>query len=165
MSLSKEQILLEYAKCVKDTPYALKTYLQTYDNTQSKYVPLELFNDQVTFTADTLNAGIGASIEWFVGPVGIETSQGTGSVFGPLTLLNGDNVYAVLTATNVCQVTPAPSNSIPFVVDSNTPSVGVNSDLIEQFCNFLFMYCIMCHFFLSKLFFLLIKNKNQLAFF
>jgi hypothetical protein len=52
MSLSKEQILLEYAKCVKDTPYALKTYLQTYDNTQSKYVPLELFNDQVTLVHD-----------------------------------------------------------------------------------------------------------------
>jgi len=52
MSLSKEQVLLEYAKCVRDTPYALKTYLQTYDNTQSKYVPLELFNDQVTLVKD-----------------------------------------------------------------------------------------------------------------
>ena len=52
MALSKEQALLEYAKCVKDTPYALKTYLQTYDNTQSKYVPLELFNDQVTLVKD-----------------------------------------------------------------------------------------------------------------
>jgi hypothetical protein len=52
MSLSKEQILLEYAKCINDTPYALKTYLQTYDNTQSKYVPLELFNDQVTLVKD-----------------------------------------------------------------------------------------------------------------
>ena len=52
MSLSKEQILLEYAKCIRDTPYALKTYLQTYDNTQSQYVPLELFNDQVTLVND-----------------------------------------------------------------------------------------------------------------
>jgi hypothetical protein len=52
MSLSKEQILLEYAKCAHDTPYALRTYLQTYDNTQSKYVPLELFNDQVTLVKD-----------------------------------------------------------------------------------------------------------------
>jgi hypothetical protein len=52
MSLSKEQILLEYAKCINDTPYALKTYLQTYDNTQSKYVPLVLFNDQVTLVND-----------------------------------------------------------------------------------------------------------------
>ena len=52
MSLSKEQILLEYAKCINDTPYALKTYLQTYDNTQSQYVPLELFNDQVTLVND-----------------------------------------------------------------------------------------------------------------
>jgi hypothetical protein len=50
--LSREQALLEYAKCVNDTPYALKTYLQTYDNTQSKYVPLELFNDQVTLVKD-----------------------------------------------------------------------------------------------------------------
>jgi hypothetical protein len=52
MSLSREQALLEYAKCVNNTPYALKTYLQTYDNTQSKYVPLELFNDQVTLVRD-----------------------------------------------------------------------------------------------------------------
>lgn len=52
MSLSKEQILLEYAKCINDTPYALKTYLQTYDNTQSKFVPLELFNDQITLVKD-----------------------------------------------------------------------------------------------------------------
>ena len=46
MALTREKVLLEYAKIVKDTPYALKTYLQTYDNTQSKYVPLELFPDQ-----------------------------------------------------------------------------------------------------------------------
>lgn len=46
MALSKEQVFLEYAKCVKDTTYALKTYLQTYDNTQSQYVPLDLFDDQ-----------------------------------------------------------------------------------------------------------------------
>ena len=37
---------------MKSTPYALKTYLQTYDNTQSQYVPLELFNDQVTLVND-----------------------------------------------------------------------------------------------------------------
>jgi hypothetical protein len=46
MGLSREQVLVEYAKIVKDTSYALKTYLQTYDNTQSRYVPLELFPDQ-----------------------------------------------------------------------------------------------------------------------
>lgn len=52
MGLSREQALLEYAKCVKDTPYALKTYLQTYDNTQSQYVPLELFPDQISLIND-----------------------------------------------------------------------------------------------------------------
>ena len=52
MSLTKEQALLEYAKCMRSTPYALKTYLQTYDNTQSKYVPLELFPDQVRLIED-----------------------------------------------------------------------------------------------------------------
>jgi hypothetical protein len=52
MGLTREQALLEYARCVKDTPYALKTYLQTYDNTQSKYVPLELFPDQVSLIND-----------------------------------------------------------------------------------------------------------------
>ena len=52
MALSKEQAILEYAKCVKNTPYALRTYLQTYDNTQLKYVPLELFPDQVRLIDD-----------------------------------------------------------------------------------------------------------------
>ena len=52
MGISREQALLEYAKCIKDTPYALKTYLQTYDNTQSQYVPLELFSDQKTLIND-----------------------------------------------------------------------------------------------------------------
>ncbi len=52
MSLSKEQLMLEYVKCMKDTPYALKTYLQTYDNTVSQYVPLQLFPDQITLLND-----------------------------------------------------------------------------------------------------------------
>ncbi len=37
---------------MKSTAYALKTYLQTYDNTVSKYVPLELFQDQVQLVED-----------------------------------------------------------------------------------------------------------------
>ena len=52
MALTKEKVLLEYARCVKDTSYALRTYLQTYDNTQSKYVPLGLFPDQETLIKD-----------------------------------------------------------------------------------------------------------------
>ena len=52
MSLTKEQILLEYVKCMRDTSYALRTYLQTYDNTVSKFVPLELFPDQITLLQD-----------------------------------------------------------------------------------------------------------------
>ena len=55
MSLTKEQIMLEYVKCMKDTPYALRTYLQTYDNTVSRYVPLELFPDQVSLLDDYEN--------------------------------------------------------------------------------------------------------------
>jgi len=55
MSFTKEQLILEYTKCVKNTPYALKTYLQTYDNTVSQYVPLELFPDQVTLLEDYEN--------------------------------------------------------------------------------------------------------------
>ena len=52
MSLTKEQVMLEYVKCMRDTPYALRTYLQTYDNTVSKYVPLGLFPDQVSLLED-----------------------------------------------------------------------------------------------------------------
>ncbi len=37
---------------MKDTPYALRTYLQTYDNTVSRYVPLDLFPDQISLIND-----------------------------------------------------------------------------------------------------------------
>lgn len=52
MAVTKEQILNEYVRCMNDTPYALKTYLQTYDNTVSQYVPLELFEDQLALLND-----------------------------------------------------------------------------------------------------------------
>ncbi len=53
--MTKEQVMIEYVRCMKDTPYALKTYLQTYDNTVSKYVPLELFPDQISLLDDYEN--------------------------------------------------------------------------------------------------------------
>ena len=49
---NKLEQLKEYAKIIKDAPYALKTYLTTYDNTQKKYVPLELFPDQIQLIQD-----------------------------------------------------------------------------------------------------------------
>jgi hypothetical protein len=52
MSLTKEQVLIEYVKCARDVEYALRTYLETYDNTVKKYVPLELFPDQVALLND-----------------------------------------------------------------------------------------------------------------
>jgi hypothetical protein len=54
-NLTKEQVLIEYVKCQKDNQYALKSYLQTYDNTVSKYVPLELFPDQISLLDDYEN--------------------------------------------------------------------------------------------------------------
>lgn len=53
--MTKEQILVEAARCMNSTPYALKTYLQTYDNTSSKFVPLELFPDQESYVEDLEN--------------------------------------------------------------------------------------------------------------
>ena len=64
MSLSKEQIVLEYVKCMRDTPYALSTYLQTYDNTVSKYVPLELFPDQITLLQDYEDYNENIALKW-----------------------------------------------------------------------------------------------------
>ncbi len=49
---NKEQLIIEITKCMRNTPYALRTYLQTYDNTVSKYVPLDLFPDQVSLIED-----------------------------------------------------------------------------------------------------------------
>lgn len=50
--MTKEQLLIEVAKCMRNTPYALRTYLQTYDNTVQKYVPLDLFPDQISLIED-----------------------------------------------------------------------------------------------------------------
>jgi len=50
--VTKEQLIIEVTKCMRNTPYALRTYLQTYDNTVSKYVPLDLFPDQVSLIED-----------------------------------------------------------------------------------------------------------------
>ena len=50
--MTKEQLIIELTKCMRNTPYALRTYLQTYDNTVSKYVPLDLFPDQVSLIDD-----------------------------------------------------------------------------------------------------------------
>jgi hypothetical protein len=52
---SKLEQLKEYARIIKDTPYALRTYLQTYDNTQKKYVPMNLFPDQIQLIQDYEN--------------------------------------------------------------------------------------------------------------
>mgnify|MGYP003346292825 FL=1 len=52
---SKIEQLKEYARIMKDCPYALRTYLQTYDNTQKKYVPLVLFEDQEQLILDYEN--------------------------------------------------------------------------------------------------------------
>ena len=52
MSNQRIEQLKETARIMKDTPYALKTYLQTYDNTQKKFVPLELFEDQIQLIKD-----------------------------------------------------------------------------------------------------------------
>jgi len=49
---NKIEQLKEYARIIKDTPYALRTYLQTYDNTQKKFVPLDLFPDQIQLISD-----------------------------------------------------------------------------------------------------------------
>ncbi|MEI7487145.1 MAG: terminase family protein, partial [Chryseobacterium sp.] len=50
--MNKEQLIIEVTKCMRNTPYALRTYLQTFDNTVSKYVPLDLFPDQVKLITD-----------------------------------------------------------------------------------------------------------------
>ena len=49
---TKIEQLKEYARIIKDTPYALKTYLQTFDKTQDKFVPLDLFPEQIQLLQD-----------------------------------------------------------------------------------------------------------------
>ena len=63
-NITREQVLIEYVKCMRDTPYALKTYLQTYDNTVSKFVPLELFPDQVSLLDDYENSNENIALKY-----------------------------------------------------------------------------------------------------
>jgi hypothetical protein len=44
--ISKAEQLSEFAKCLVDIPYAIRTYLETFDQTQEKYVPFNLFPRQ-----------------------------------------------------------------------------------------------------------------------
>jgi hypothetical protein len=55
MTNTKIEQLKEYARIIKDTPYAMKTYLQTHDKMQNKYVPLDLFPEQVQLVKDYEN--------------------------------------------------------------------------------------------------------------
>jgi len=50
--MDRQKLIQEYVKCYKDTPYALKTYLETYDNTQNTHVPFELFPEQKEMVKD-----------------------------------------------------------------------------------------------------------------
>lgn len=45
--ISKAEQLSEFARCLVDIPYAIKTYLETFDQTQEKYVPFNLFSRQI----------------------------------------------------------------------------------------------------------------------
>ncbi len=55
MGMNKQELIQEYVKCHGDTSYALKSYLQTYDNTQQKHVPFELFPEQKEMIKDFEN--------------------------------------------------------------------------------------------------------------
>lgn len=44
--LTKQEIFLEYAKCLNNPVYAIETYLETFDKTQEGFVPFKLFPRQ-----------------------------------------------------------------------------------------------------------------------
>jgi len=44
--LTKQEILLEYGKCLSNPIYAIQTYLETFDKTQEGFVPFKLFPRQ-----------------------------------------------------------------------------------------------------------------------
>jgi hypothetical protein len=44
--MNRSEQLQEYAKCLADPVYAVETYLETFDQTQSGYVPFQLFPKQ-----------------------------------------------------------------------------------------------------------------------
>ncbi len=123
MSLSKEQVLLEYARCYNDTSYALKTYLQTYDNTQSKYVPLELFNDQVTLVNDYDNYEENIALKYRQAGVSTVTSAW---VSKRLVFARKEKPEKILIIANKMDTAVEMANKIRSFVDQWPKWLGVN---------------------------------------
>lgn len=55
MALTKTQMLLEYAKIMSDPVYAIESYMETFDMTQSGYVPFKLFDGQKKLISNYIN--------------------------------------------------------------------------------------------------------------
>ena len=53
---TKVEILKEYANCLKSPIYTIEKYLETFDKTQNKYVPFNLFPDQKKLVTNLDNA-------------------------------------------------------------------------------------------------------------
>lgn len=45
--MANTEKMVEYMKCMDDIPYTLRTYNETFDKTQNKFVPFDLFAEQV----------------------------------------------------------------------------------------------------------------------
>ncbi len=44
--MANTEQMIEYVKCLEDTPYTLRTYNITFDKTKNKFVPFDLFTEQ-----------------------------------------------------------------------------------------------------------------------
>lgn len=108
-NLTKEQVLIEYVKCQKDVHYALKTYLETYDNTIKKYVPLNLFADQKSLVEDYENFNENIALKYRQAGV---TTVTAGWASRKLVFAKKDNPERILIIANKLDTSQEMANKI-----------------------------------------------------
>lgn len=107
--MTKEEIVSEYIKCAKNTPYALKTFLETYDNTMKRYVPFELFNDQLNLINDYENFNENIAVKYRQAGVSTATAAWASKI---LAWANKDQPEKILIVANKLDTAVELSNKI-----------------------------------------------------
>jgi hypothetical protein len=120
---SKEQLIIEVTKCMRNTPYALRTYLQTYDNTVQKYVPLDLFPDQIKLVEDYENFNENIALKYRQAGVSTVTAAWASK---RLAFANKNKPEKVLIIANKLDTAVEVANKIRGFTEQWPPWVGVS---------------------------------------
>jgi len=108
---------------MRSTPYALRTYLQTYDNTVQKYVPLDLFPDQIKLVEDYENFNENIALKYRQAGVSTVTAAWASK---RLAFANKNKPEKVLIIANKLDTAVEVANKIRGFTEQWPPWVGVS---------------------------------------